>query len=57
MNVASKAKTRSYGIVTDATKWLLIECTHRENERVTYRMTELDILVPFCDFPKIAAVM
>ena len=34
-------KTRSYGIVTDAFKWLLVECTLHEDESVTYRMTEL----------------
>ncbi|KAF8938614.1 hypothetical protein EDD21DRAFT_411474 [Dissophora ornata] len=34
-------ETRSYGIVTDASMWLLIECTLHEDERVSYRMTEL----------------
>ncbi|KAG0351885.1 hypothetical protein BC939DRAFT_481145 [Gamsiella multidivaricata] len=32
---------RSYGIVTDASQWLLIECTMHEDETVSYRMTEL----------------
>ncbi|KAF9947660.1 hypothetical protein BGZ70_002574 [Mortierella alpina] len=35
-------KARSYGIVTDAEKWLFLECTLHEDESVTYRMSELD---------------
>jgi hypothetical protein len=34
-------KMRSYGIVTDASTWLLIECTLHEDETVTYRMSKL----------------
>ncbi|KAG0006860.1 hypothetical protein BGZ65_002699 [Modicella reniformis] len=33
---------RSYGIVTDANYWMLIECTLHEDERVTYRMKGLE---------------
>ncbi|KAG9066514.1 hypothetical protein KI688_001742 [Linnemannia hyalina] len=33
---------RSYGIVTDASQWLLLECTLHEDETVTYRMQELE---------------
>ena len=35
-------KLRSYGIVTDASQWMFIECTMDENDAVTYRMTELE---------------
>ncbi|KAG0330642.1 hypothetical protein BG000_011618 [Podila horticola] len=33
---------KSYGIVTDASQWLFLECTMREDETVSYRMTELE---------------
>jgi hypothetical protein len=33
---------RSYGIVTDASQWLLLECTLHEDETVTCRMQELE---------------
>lgn len=33
---------RSYGIVTDASQWLLIECIMHEDDTVSYRMTELE---------------
>jgi pyruvate formate-lyase activating enzyme-like uncharacterized protein len=39
-------KIRYYGIVTDAEKWVLIECTLQEDEKVgekvSYRMTVLE---------------
>ncbi|GJJ73299.1 hypothetical protein EMPS_05657 [Entomortierella parvispora] len=40
-------KTRSYGIVTDAEKWLFLECTLHEDESVTYRMSELEKDIKF----------
>lgn len=38
---------RSYGIVTDASQWLLIECTLHEDETVTYRMKALERTINF----------
>ncbi|KAG0196577.1 hypothetical protein BGX28_009963 [Mortierella sp. GBA30] len=40
-------KTRSYGIVTDASLWLLIECTLHEDETVSYRMKEIERTINF----------
>ncbi|KAG9071583.1 hypothetical protein KI688_005796 [Linnemannia hyalina] len=38
---------KSYGIVTDASQWLLLECTLHEDETVTYRMKELERTVNY----------
>jgi hypothetical protein len=38
---------RTYGIVTDANQWLLIECTLHEDETVSYRVTQLERAVMF----------
>ncbi|KAI7815730.1 hypothetical protein BC939DRAFT_97045 [Gamsiella multidivaricata] len=35
-------KLKSYGIVTDASQWMFIECTMHEDDAVVYRMTELE---------------
>lgn len=40
-------KMRSYGIVTDASTWLLIECTLHEDETVTYRMSKLGEVINY----------
>ncbi|KAI8598300.1 hypothetical protein EDD21DRAFT_191815 [Dissophora ornata] len=40
-------KARSYGIVTDASNWVFIECTMHEDETVSYRMTQLNELLNF----------
>ncbi|KAI9598763.1 hypothetical protein BDF19DRAFT_187408 [Syncephalis fuscata] len=42
-------KTKSYGIVTDASDWLLTECTLNEDETVSYRMTHLKRAIVFND--------
>ncbi|KAG0061975.1 hypothetical protein BGZ89_011018 [Linnemannia elongata] len=34
-------KLRSYGVVTDASEWLFVECTMDEDESVSYRVAEL----------------
>lgn len=34
-------KMKSYGIVTDASQWLIVECTLHEDESVSYRMSGL----------------
>ncbi|GJJ75604.1 hypothetical protein EMPS_07962 [Entomortierella parvispora] len=38
---------RSYGIVTDASQWLLIECTMNGYETVSYRMTGLGRIIDY----------
>jgi hypothetical protein len=34
-------KLKSYGVVTDASQWIFIECTMDEEEQVSYRVSEL----------------
>ncbi|KAF9189606.1 hypothetical protein BGZ51_009425 [Haplosporangium sp. Z 767] len=36
-------KIRSYGIVTDAEKWILIECTLQKDENVSCRITDSEL--------------
>lgn len=38
---------KSYGIVTDASQWLLLECTLHGDETVTYRMKSLERTVNY----------
>ncbi|KAF8925125.1 hypothetical protein BGZ58_001117 [Dissophora ornata] len=38
---------KSYGIVTDASEWAVIECTIDEDEAVSYRMTKLPETLAF----------
>jgi hypothetical protein len=40
-------KMRSYGIVTDASTWLLLECTLHEDDTVTYRMSKLGEVINY----------
>ncbi|KAG0247140.1 hypothetical protein BG011_001958, partial [Mortierella polycephala] len=40
-------KMRSYRIVTDASMWLLIECTLHEDETVSYTMPKLEQVLSF----------
>lgn len=39
--------TTSYGIVTDANRWMLIECTLCNDESVNYKMSELERTLNF----------
>ncbi|KAG0034379.1 hypothetical protein BGZ82_005760 [Podila clonocystis] len=38
---------KSYGIVTDASQWMLLECTLHVDETVSYKMTELERTVNY----------